>query len=358
MPLDLYRHVAAPLLGRMDPEQAHRVAILAAQLPLIPLFTPQPQPELAVSLWNRTFPNPIGLAAGFDKNGKVADAMLRMGFGFVEIGGVTPRPQDGNPKPRLFRLPEDGAIINRMGFNNDGMHVVSQRLARLRNSKRTLHGLIGVNLGKNKDTTDPADDYVKGARAFAGLADFLVINVSSPNTPGLRALQERKHLEHIVSSVRRTLEQDTNSTPLLLKIAPDLGEQDEAELAALACDSGIDGLVVANTTLARPDTLTEQARHEAGGLSGRPLRTASTALLRRMYHLTGGSIPLIGVGGIGSGADAWEKIKAGASLIQLYTALVYQGPSLVQQIRDDLVLLAKREGFHSVAEAIGADHNS
>lgn len=357
MSINLYRHVAAPLLERLDPERAHRLAILAARIGLVPPGKNPEQPELTVSLWGRVFPNPVGLAAGFDKNGEVPDAMLRMGFGFVEIGGVTPRPQAGNPRPRLFRLPEDGAIINRMGFNNDGMQAVSQRLAQQRRTSR-IQGLVGVNLGKNKDTEDPADDYVQGAKTFADLADFLVINVSSPNTPGLRVLQGRNHLDDIVGKVRQALTLHPDPPPLLLKIAPDLEKQDEVDIATLACRGAVDGLIVSNTTLARPDTLTGQNRHEAGGLSGQPLKAASTAMLGRMYQLTEGRVPLVGVGGIADGSDAWARIRAGASLVQLYTALVYQGPSLVRQIRNDLVRLAKAEGFTTIAEAVGADHRS
>jgi dihydroorotate dehydrogenase len=355
MAFDLYR-LAGPLLRRLDPETAHRLAIralacgLAGRRPAA-----ADDPRLAVTLWGRRVPNPIGLAAGFDKNAEAMDALLGLGFGFVEVGGVTPRPQPGNPRPRVFRLPEDGAVINRMGFNNDGLEAVAGRL-RARTTEGRTDGLLGVNLGKNKDTEDAASDYEKGAAAFAGLADFLVINVSSPNTPGLRALQGKEPLVEILRRVRAVLAAQPAAPPLLLKIAPDLTVADEADIAAVALEEGLDGLIVSNTTLARPASLRGAARDEAGGLSGRPLLVPSTELLRRLYARTGGRLPLIGVGGVASGADAYAKIRAGASLVQLYTALIYHGPGLVGRLKADLLACLERDGFASLAEAVGADH--
>lgn len=348
MVFDPYR-VAGPLLRRMDPETAHRLAIKALKMGLAGHEPLPDDPRLAVTAFGRSFPNPVGLAAGFDKNAEAMDALLGLGFGFVEVGGVTPRPQPGNPRPRVFRLPEDGAVINRMGFNNDGLDAVTARL-----KARTYRGpgLLAVNLGKNKDTEDAASDYEKGAQAFASLADFLVINVSSPNTPGLRALQGK---EPLIEIIRRT-RVHCGATPLLLKIAPDLTTEDEADICAVAREEGLDGLVVSNTTLARPDSLRGGAKGETGGLSGKPLFGPSTELLRRVYVRTEGAIPLIGVGGIASGADAYAKIRAGATLVQLYTALIYNGPGLVSQIKAELLACLERDGFASVTEAVGADH--
>jgi len=343
--------LAGPVLRRMDPETAHRLALKALRAGLGGRAAAD-DAALGLTLWGRRFANPVGLAAGFDKNAEAPDALLAMGFGFVEVGGVTPRPQPGNPRPRVFRLPEDGAVINRMGFNNDGMEVVRDRLAA---RDRSGPGLLAVNLGKNKDTEDAASDYEAGAAVFAPLADFLVINVSSPNTPGLRALQGRAPLIDIVRRTRAAILKSGANPPLLLKIAPDLTADDETDIAAVALEERLDGLVVSNTTLARPDTLTGANKGETGGLSGAPLFVPSTDLLRRMARLTEQRLPLIGVGGIGSGADAYAKIRAGASLVQLYTALIYHGPGLVGRIKTDLLACLKADGFTSVAEAVGAD---
>lgn len=362
----LYR-LAEPLLRCLDPETAHRLALRALKTGVAGAAPADTDPRLAVTLWGRRFANPVGLAAGFDKNAEAADALLRLGFGFIEVGGVTPRPQPGNPRPRVFRLPEDQAVINRMGFNNDGRDAVVERL-----KARTYDGpgLLGVNLGKNKDTEDAGDDYRLGALAFAPLADFLVINVSSPNTPGLRALQGREPLIDIIRRTRTALVESVEAAnslrtaagqsakaapPLLLKIAPDLTDADEADIAAVAMSEGLDGMVVSNTTLARPDSLRGAAKGETGGLSGKPLFTASTALLARMYRATEGRLPLIGVGGVSSGADAYAKIRAGASLVQLYSAFAYQGPGLIRQMKTDLAALLAKDGFASVAEAVGVD---
>lgn len=347
-------HLAGPLLRRLDPETAHGLTLRLLAAGLIP---PQPvynPPELTVRLWDRVFPNPLGLAAGFDKNAEVADAMLGQGFGFVEIGAVTPRPQPGNPRPRLFRLTEDAAVINRMGFNNQGLEAIAARLA----SRRRRHpGLIGANLGKNKETSDPAADYEIGAARLGPLVDYLVINVSSPNTPGLRALQGREQLDELVRRTRDALTRamPEKAPPLLLKIAPDLGWEDLADIAEVALAGQLDGLIVSNTTIARPASLRSAQASESGGLSGAPLFAASTAMLRRVAELTQGRLPLIGAGGVGSGSEAYAKIRAGASLVQLYTALIYGGPALVTRIKHDLLDLLRRDGFATLSEAVGAD---
>jgi dihydroorotate dehydrogenase len=340
-----------PALRAIDPETAHGLAIRALRTGLVPRPHLPDDPILAQRLWGRDLPNPVGLAAGFDKHAEVPDALLDLGFGFVEIGGVTPLPQPGNPRPRLFRLTEDGAVINRMGFNSAGLAVVRDRLA-----ARARRGIVGVNLGKNKEQADAAADYVAGATAFAPHADFLVINVSSPNTPGLRALQSREALHALVSRVRDALSGMVAAPPLLLKVAPDLTDDDKRDIAAVALDTRLDGLIVSNTTLARPASLVSRHRGETGGLSGRPLFEPSTSLLGEFYRLTEGRLPLVGVGGIASGRDAYRKVRAGASLVQLYSALVFHGPGLVADIRRDLTAALRADGFRSLAEATGADH--
>lgn len=349
---DLYP-LFRPLLRTLPPETAHRLILagLAAGLGGRPA-APDP-PALAQRLWGRDFPNPIGIAAGFDKDALVADRLLRLGFGFVEIGTVTPRPQPGNPKPRVFRLDVDAALINRMGFNSGGLDRVIARLRRRQHAQGG--GIVGVNVGKNRDSADAAADYVEGVRRSAPLADYLVVNVSSPNTPGLRDLQARALLEELLRAVIGARDEAGAQPPLLVKIAPDLSPEERVDIAAVALATGIDGIVVANTTVARPPGLRSREAGEPGGLSGRPLFAPSTALLEEMYRLTEGRLPLIGVGGVASAADAYAKIRAGASLVQLYTALVFAGPALLGQIKSGLVALLEGDGFSSVAAAVGAD---
>ena len=344
--------LAAPLLRRLDPETAHGLAVRALRLGLVPRSALFDDPVLRTAVFGLSFANPIGLAAGFDKDGEVPGPLLAMGFGFVEIGSVTPRPQAGNARPRLFRLTADRAVINRMGFNSAGHEAVARRL---RDRPRAAEGIIGINLGRNKDSTDAVADYVAGVRAFADVADYLVVNVSSPNTPGLRALQGRRALAELLGAVREALGREARRPPLLVKIAPDLTAEDRADIAAVALETGIDGIIATNTTVARPDSLGDPQRGEAGGLSGRPLLNLSTAVLADMYRLTGGRLPLIGAGGVASGADAYAKIRAGASLVQFYSAMVYEGPHLADRIRRELAVLLRRDGFAAVAEAVGAD---
>jgi len=339
-----------PLLRALPPEAAHRLTLKGVAAGFGGRAREPDPPILAQRRWGREFPNPIGLAAGFDKDCEAPDALLRLGFGFAEIGTVTPRPQPGNPKPRVFRLEADGALINRLGFNSGGLDGVVTRL-----SVRTRRGIVGVNLGKNRDSTDPIADYAEGVRRTAALADYLVVNVSSPNTPGLRDLQARETLETLLRALVAARAETGASPPLLLKIAPDLVAEERADIAAVALATGIDGIIVSNTTIARPKGLTSPLAGEAGGLSGRPLFAPSTAMLADLYRLTGGRLPLIGVGGVASAADAYGKIRAGASLVQLYTALVFAGPALLQQIKTDLAKRLRRDGFASVTEAIGAD---
>jgi dihydroorotate dehydrogenase len=345
-----------PLLRLLPPETAHRLSIRALKAGFAPRQRADDPPSLAVTLWGRRFRNPIGLAAGFDKNAEVPDRMARFGLGFVECGTLTPRPQAGNPSPRLFRLTEDRALINRLGFNNAGLAAAVARLQRRRKSDV----LVGANIGKNRDTADDITDYVQGVIALAPLVDYIVVNVSSPNTPGLRALQRKSAVTALIErlmAARASVKPD-NPPPLLLKIAPDLSSEDRVDLAQAALATKVDGLVIANTTVARPASLQSPQAHEPGGLSGVPLFMPSTALLADMYRLTGGKLPLIGVGGVSSGADAYEKIRAGASLVQLYTALVYEGPGLVQRIKRELAALLARDGFASLADAVGRAERS
>jgi dihydroorotate dehydrogenase len=341
-----------PALRRLPPEAAHELTLRALELGAVRFLgesagrEPDP-PALAQRLWGLDFPNPVGVAAGYDKDARVPDAMLQLGFGYVEVGTVTPRPQPGNSKPRAFRLEEDRAIINRMGFNSRGLDAVVNRLA-----QRVRSGIVGLNLGRNRDTGDAVADYAEGVLRAAKLADYLVVNVSSPNTPGLRELQVRAILATLLSRLISVREETACRVPLLVKIAPDLNLEERRDIAQVVLDTGIDGLVVSNTTIARPNLASRHAR-ESGGLSGRPLLAPATALLADMYRLTRGRLPLIGVGGIASAADAYAKIRAGASLVQLYTGLVFGGPDIVGQIKSGLADLLRRDGFGSIAEAVG-----
>ena len=342
------------LLRALSAEAAHRLTVAALGQGLGGLVAGRAEPDPAIlgqTLWGREFPNPIGIAAGFDKDAQVPDALLRLGCGFAETGTVTPRPQQGNPKPRIFRLDEDAAVINRLGFNSRGLELT---LARLRKRRRV--GVVGVNLGKNRDSTDAAADYLDGVRRVGQLADYFVINVSSPNTPGLRDLQRREILDDLLRQVIAARDTAAPGTPLLVKIAPDLSPEEQADIAALSGPSGIDGIVIANTTIARPANLRSRSANEPGGLSGKPLFAPSTVLLGDVYRLTNGKIPLIGVGGVSSAEDAYAKIRAGASLVQLYTALVFEGPGLIGRIKRGLAELLRRDGFSAIGEAIGADH--
>jgi dihydroorotate dehydrogenase len=351
--MDLYG-LAQPLLGVVGAETAHRLAVRALALGLGPRQGEPDAPILACRLWGRGFANPFGIAAGFDKHGEAVAPLAALGFGFVEIGSVTPRPQPGNPRPRVFRLADDAAVINRYGFNSQGHAAVKARLLRYRAAPREPAAPLGVNLGKNKDSEDAAADYAAGAALFAPLADYLVVNVSSPNTPGLRALQGRAELAALLERVRGAL--PPSAPPLLLKIAPDLTEDDRRDIAAVALELPLDGLIVSNTTIERPADLRSRHRDEGGGLSGRPLAPLALATLGAIYRLTEGRVPLIGVGGIGSADDAYARIRAGASLLQLYTALVFDGPALVGRLKRGLAARLAADGFRSVADAVGADH--
>jgi dihydroorotate dehydrogenase len=339
---------AAALLRALPAERAHNLTLTLAGAAARLLPRPAADdPRLAVSAFGLDFPNPVGLAAGFDKNAQVPDAMAKFGFGFVECGTVTPRPQEGNPRPRLFRLPEDAAVINRMGFNNGGMAQAARNLKARRGG-----GLVGINIGANKDSADRISDYVLGFAALAPLADYVTVNVSSPNTPGLRGLQNREELTRLLDSLIAA--RGGKRKPILLKIAPDLDQHALDEIADVVRTSGIEGLIVSNTTIARPPLKSSHAQ-ETGGLSGVPLFASSTQVLRGMRRRLGKSVTLVGVGGIAGGADAYEKIRAGASLVQLYTALVYQGPGLVARIKQELLACLARDGYANVTAAVGSD---
>ena len=348
-----------PLAFALDPERAHRATIAA--LKLVPKHHPTHFPQsLKSTVAGLEFATPVGLAAGFDKDAQVPEEMLDLGFGFVEVGTLTPRPQEGNPKPRLFRLSRDRAVINRMGFNNSGQPAAFQRLLECTH----LHGVIGVNVGANKDSDDRISDYVEGVRAMSPVARYLTINISSPNTPDLRGLQDEGVLEELLAAVLEARSDKPRSDsaagsrpagpPIFLKVAPDLGEGDPERIVRAAIDHGIDGLIVANTTISRP-SLKSKHRDEVGGLSGAPLKALALDALRKFRLASGGEIPLIGVGGIANADDAWERIRAGASLVQLYTAMVYEGPGIARRIARGLAQRLKREGFASIGEAVGSE---
>jgi dihydroorotate dehydrogenase len=340
--------LARPLLHALDAETAHGLTIRAlAGLPAG--VAPPADSRLAVEAFGLRFANPLGLAAGFDKNAEVPDAMLALGFGFTEIGTVTPKPQQGNPRPRLFRLPEDRAVINRMGFNNEGHAAALRRLT----ARRSRGGIVGVNIGANKDSADRIGDYVQGIAAFAHLASYFTVNISSPNTPGLRGLQSRAELEQLLARLNDERARHAAQPPMLLKIAPDLRDDELEDIAAACANGAVDGIIVSNTTLSRAGLHSSHAK-EQGGLSGLPLLALSTRQLARMFVLTEGRIPLVGAGGVHDGPSALMKIRAGASLVQLYSALVYQGPALVTSILAFLSAEAARSGG-SLASLRGRD---
>ena len=341
-----------PALFTLDPETGHRLAL--AGLKALPPRAPMPLPaSLGVDVAGIRFPNPVGVAAGFDKDAEVPDQLLGLGFGFAEVGSITPLPQAGNPTPRLFRLVEDGAVINRMGFNNQGAEAALARLT----ARAGRGGVVGINIGANKDAADRIADYATMTRLMAPLASYLCVNISSPNTPGLRALQDEGALSALLDAVMaaRAAAMPERAPPVFLKVAPDLEPADIDAIARIAIDQQLGALVVSNTTITRPATLRSHHTGETGGLSGAPLRALALARLRDFRKATGGAIPLVGVGGIATAADAWERIRAGASLVQLYSAMVYEGPGLGARIARGLVPLMRRDGFASIAEAVGSE---
>ena len=349
--MNFIQNIGMRAVKLLPAERAHRAAITTLKLGLGPKHKSD-YPELRTDLAGLSLPNPVGLAAGFDKDAEVPGAMLAAGFGFVECGSVTPRPQAGNPKPRLFRLTEDKAVINRMGFNNHGLDVFAKNLK----ARAGQSGIVGANLGANKDSEDRAADYITGLSRLWGLADYFTINISSPNTPGLRDMQSGDALDDLLGRIaeeRGRLAGENPSAPIFVKVAPDLDFAQIDKITLLARTYGMSGLIISNTTISRPDDLKSQHKGEAGGLSGAPLTALSTRILKEFYAASEGRIPLIGVGGIGSAAHAYDKIRAGASAVQLYSALVYEGPSLGAQICKDLVARLKADGFKNVSEALG-----
>ncbi len=337
------------LLHMIDPEHAHNLSLRALRTGLVPLPGPITSARLRTDLAGLRLPNPVGLAAGYDKNAVAIAPLLQAGFGFIELGAVTPRPQPGNPRPRLFRLTRDRAVINRFGFNNEGMEAVASRLVR-----RPAGGIMGLNLGANKDSQDRVADYVRVLEKCGPLVDFVTVNVSSPNTERLRDLQAARALGALLRRVIEARDDLSRPLPVFLKIAPDLGDREIADIAAVALESRLDGIIATNTTLAR-EGLTSPLARERGGLSGAPLFGPSTRVLARLAIETGGKLPLIGVGGVGSAKDAYIKVRAGASAVQIYTAMVYRGIGLVAEIARGLDDLLARDGFSSVAEAVGID---
>ncbi len=336
-----------PLLALLDAEDAHRLAI--AGLRLLPLHgSNRADGPLATSVAGLNFPNPLGMAAGFDKNAEVPDALLGIGFGFAEVGSITPLPQAGNPRPRLFRLAEDRAVINRMGFNNAGAEAAVERLAR----RRGQPGIVGINIGANKDSLDRIADYATMARLMAPLASYLAVNVSSPNTPGLRALQDEGALTALLDAVLAA--RGAKGPPVFLKVAPDLEPADIDAIARIALDKQLGALIVSNTTISRPALASAHAG-ETGGLSGAPLRDLAQQRLRDFRKATGGAIPLVGVGGIATAEDAWARIRAGASLVQLYSAMAFEGPGIARRTVKGLETLMRRDGFATIAEAVGSE---
>ena len=351
--MSVLHDAAAQALARLEPETAHTLTVAMLRSGLGPRLGPG-DPTLAVDLAGMRLASCIGLAAGFDKNAQVPDAMLAAGFGFVECGTVTPSPQPGNPKPRLFRLRGDRALINRLGFNNQGLDAAASRLAR-----RARRGVVGANVGANRDSSDRVADYVRGLERLWPYADYFVLNVSSPNTPGLRALQAPEALDDLLGRIaasRAGLAAAHGRRPVLLKVAPDLDPGDVSSIVEAAVEHKVDGVIVGNTTLSRPPTLKSPARGEAGGLSGAPLMALSTEQLGRFHKAARGRLVLVGAGGVASGRDAYMKIRAGAHAVQLYSALVFEGPGLIGRIRTELAALLAADGFANVAAAVGADN--
>jgi dihydroorotate dehydrogenase len=352
--MGLLDRLALPLLHALDPEDAHRLAIRMLQFAPLP-SAPSDDKRLAMRVFGLNFPNPVGIAAGFDKNAEVPDALLRAGFGFVEVGTVTPLPQPGNPRPRLFRLDADHAVINRLGFNSDGAEAVLRRLA----ARAAAGGIIGINVGANKDSPDRVADYVRLIERFAAVASYVTVNISSPNTPGLRDMQQAEVLDNLLARVidaRERVAPKAGPTPILLKIAPDLSLSDLDDAVAIARRRRVDGMIVGNTTVTRPAGLREtELMKEAGGLSGRPLSPLANRMLAETYVRAEGVFPLVGAGGIDSGQTTLAKIRAGASLVQVYSGLVFRGLALVAEIKAALLGALARDGRSSLADFVGAD---
>ena len=353
----LYKKIS-PLLFKIDPETAHGLTIKALQKGLVPSCKVVDYPRLKTTLWDRVFPNPVGMAAGFDKTAEVIGPLLKQGFGFVEAGTVTPRPQEGNPRPRIFRDPANDAVINRMGFPSAGVTAFKANYEAFLSQKPRPNGVVGLNIGMNKTQKEPAKDYRILVRMLGPMADYLTVNISSPNTPGLRDLQKKDVFLDLICEIMEERKKACGEhvPPLLVKLAPDLESSQQEELAEAALESGIDGLILTNTTLERPDYLDTNFSLEKGGLSGAPVRDKSTEIIRNFYRLTEGKLPIIGVGGIANGQHAYDKIKAGASLVQVYSCMVYEGPAIARNICAELDSLLEADGYEALSDAVGANH--
>ena len=342
--------ILRPFLFNLDPETAHDLTIKSLKFNYLPskMFEVEDEQILNIELLGKNFPNPIGLAAGFDKSAEVYNSTLKLGFGFVEIGTVTPLKQLGNPKPRIFRLEDDGALINRLGFNNDGVDIIRSRI---KAEKRK--GILGINIGPNKNTKDQKNDFCLGLKNFFDLADYITLNISSPNTDGLRDFHEEQKLKDLLLTLNKIKKENKTNIPLLIKISPDISDDYIPDITDIALKNDISGLILTNTTISHRDKLINKFKKEEGGLSGEPLQQISTNIIKKFYKQLNGKIPIIGVGGINSGKSAYEKIIAGASLLQLYTGLVYKGPSLVKNIKKELIQILKEDGLNNIKEAIG-----
>jgi len=342
--------VLRPFLFKLDPETTHDLAIKSLKFNYLPrkMFEVEDEQILNIELLGKNFPNPIGLAAGFDKSGEVYNSLLKFGFGFIEIGTVTPLKQFGNPKPRIFRLEDDSALINRLGFNNDGIEIIKNRI-----KSEKKKGVVGINIGPNKNTKDQKNDFCIGLKNFFDIADYITVNISSPNTEGLRDFHDQEKLEDLLLALNKIKSENKINIPLLLKISPDIKDNQISEIADTAIKNDISGIILTNTTNSNKDKLISDFKKEEGGLSGEPLQQISTNMIKKFYKQLNGKIPIIGVGGVNSGKSAYEKIIAGASLLQLYTGLVYKGPSLVKDIKKELIQILKVEGLNNIKDAIG-----
>ena len=342
--------VLRPFLFKLDPETTHDLAIKSLKFNYLPrkMFEVEDEQILNIELLGKNFPNPIGLAAGFDKSGEVYNSLLKFGFGFIEIGTVTPLKQFGNPKPRIFRLEDDGALINRLGFNNDGIEIIKNRI-----KSEKKKGVVGINIGPNKNTKDQKNDFCIGLKNFFDIADYITVNISSPNTEGLRDFHDQEKLEDLLLALNKIKSENKINIPLLLKISPDIKDNQISEIADTAIINDISGIILTNTTNSNKDKLISDFKIEEGGLSGEPLQQISTNMIKKFYKQLNGKIPIIGVGGVNSGKSAYEKIIAGASLLQLYTGLVYKGPSIVKNIKKELIQILKVEGLNNIKDAIG-----
>ena len=342
--------ILRPFLFSLDPETAHDLAIKSLKFNYLPskMFEVEDEQILNTELLGKNFPNPVGLAAGFDKSAEVYNSLLRFGFGFVEVGTVTPLKQFGNSKPRIFRLEEDGALINRLGFNNDGIEIIKKRI-----KSEKKKGVLGINIGPNKNTKDQKNDFCLGLKNFFDIADYITINISSPNTEGLRDFHDQEKLKDLLLALNKIKNENKINIPLLLKISPDIVDNHISEIAYVAIKNDISGIILTNTTDSNRDKLMNNFKKEEGGLSGKPLQQISTDMIKKFYKQLNGKIPIIGVGGVNSGKSAYEKITAGASLLQLYTGLVYKGPLLVKNIKKELIQILKSEGLNNIKDAVG-----